>query len=83
MVQAKENVVLTTELTTEIGNVKWFRDGVELVESSKYEIKTKGCLRTLTVKSTEAKDSGSYFCQSADDKLEFKVQVKGKSWKKC
>ncbi|XP_039998756.1 obscurin isoform X7 [Xiphias gladius] len=76
IVQASENIVLTTELTTESGGVKWFRDGVEVKEGGKYEIKKDGCSRTLIVKSTEAKDSGTYSCQTANDKLEFKVQVK-------
>ncbi|KAM8728691.1 obscurin isoform 15-T15 [Acanthopagrus schlegelii] len=76
IVQASENIVLTTELNSESGSVKWFRDGVELKESSKYEMKKDGFSRTLIVKSTESKDSGSYSCQTADDKLEFKVQVK-------
>lgn len=70
---------MTTELTKECGNVKWFRDGVELKEGSKYEMKKEGLSRTLIVKSSESKDSGTYSCQTADDKLEFKVQVKGKS----
>ncbi|XP_055359785.1 obscurin isoform X15 [Betta splendens] len=74
--QAGESTVLTTELTSESGSVTWFRDGVELKEGSKYEMKKEGRLRTLTIKSAEAKDSGSYSCQTADDKLEFKVQVK-------
>lgn len=78
-VQATENIVLTTELTTESSSVKWFRDGVELKDSSKYEMKKDGLSRTLIVKSTESKDSGTYSCQTADDKLEFKVQVKGRS----
>lgn len=60
--------------------MKWFRDGVELKESTKYEIRREGFSRTLIVKSTESKDSGTYSCQTADDKLEFKVQVKGKSF---
>ncbi|XP_050925907.1 obscurin isoform X3 [Lates calcarifer] len=81
VVQASENIVLTTELTTESGSVKWFRDGVEVKESSKYEMKKDGRSRTLIVKSTEAKDSGIYSCQTADDKLEFKVQVKDSALK--
>lgn len=60
--------------------MKWFRDGVELKESTKYEMRREGFSRTLIVKSTESKDSGTYSCQTADDKLEFKVQVKGKSF---
>ncbi|XP_023259573.1 obscurin [Seriola lalandi dorsalis] len=75
-VQASENIVLTILLTTESGSVKWFRDGVEVKESSKYEMKKDSRSRTLIVKSTEAKDSGTYSCQTANDKLEFKVQVK-------
>ncbi|TWW73805.1 Obscurin, partial [Takifugu flavidus] len=38
-VRASENIVLTTELTAENGSVKWFRDGVELKESKKYEMR--------------------------------------------
>ncbi|KAM7400475.1 hypothetical protein PAMA_004929 [Pampus argenteus] len=75
IVQASENIVLTTELT-ESASVKWFRDGVALKESSKYEMKKDGLCHTLIVKSTESKDSGTYSCQTAEDKLEFKVQVK-------
>ncbi|KAL7385983.1 hypothetical protein ABVT39_002583 [Epinephelus coioides] len=81
VVQASEKVVLTTELTSESGSVKWFRDGVELREGSKYEMKKDGLSRTLIVKSTESKDSGIYTCQTADDKLEFKVQVKDSALK--
>lgn len=78
-VKTSENIVLTTELTTESGSVRWFKDGVEVKESSKYEMKKEGCSCTLIVKSTEAKDGGAYSCQTANDKLEFKVQVKGRS----
>ncbi|KAE8290817.1 Obscurin [Larimichthys crocea] len=80
-VQAGENIVLTTELTAESGSVKWFRDGVEVKESSKYEMKKDGLSRTLIVKSSGSKDSGKYSCQTADDKLEFKVQVKDSALK--
>ncbi|XP_068593691.1 obscurin isoform X3 [Cebidichthys violaceus] len=81
VVQASEKVVLTTELTTESGSVRWFRDGAELKEGSKYEMKKEGLSRTLVVKSSESKDSGTYSCQTADDKLDFKVQVKDSALK--
>ncbi|XP_047188258.1 obscurin isoform X15 [Scophthalmus maximus] len=81
VVQASENIVLTTLLTTDSGNVKWFRDGVEVKEGSKYEMKKEGRSRTLTVKSSETKDSGTYSCQTANDNLEFKVQVKDSALK--
>ncbi|XP_058481105.1 obscurin [Solea solea] len=80
-VQASELIVLTTELTTESGSVKWYRDGVEVKEGNKYEMKKDGRSRSLIVKSTESKDSGTYTCQTADDKLDFKVQVKDSALK--
>ncbi|KAM9322751.1 LOW QUALITY PROTEIN: obscurin [Pholidichthys leucotaenia] len=81
IVQAGESIVLTTELNTESGSVKWFRDGVELKESSKYNMKKDGLSHTLIVKSAENKDSGTYSCKTADDKLEFKVEVKDSALK--
>lgn len=79
VVNVSENVNLTTELTAEGGGVKWFRDGVELKECAKYELRKQGSSRTLIVKAADVKDSGTYSCHTADDKVEFKVQVKGKS----
>ena len=76
-VEASEKVVLTAELTSESASITWFRDGVQLNEGSKYDMKKVGLSRTLVVKSTESKDSGTYSCHTADDKIEFKVQVKG------
>ncbi|XP_049602922.1 obscurin isoform X7 [Syngnathus scovelli] len=78
VIQAGEHIVLTSELSAESSgsNVSWFKDGAELIQSTKYQIKKDGLSRTLIVTSTESKDSGVYSCQTADDKLEFKVQVK-------
>ncbi|CAM4723722.1 unnamed protein product [Leuciscus chuanchicus] len=76
MVESKEKVVLKTEVMSESCSVKWFRDGVELKDGSKYEMKQEGRSRVLIVKSSESKDNGTYSCQTADDKVEFKVQVK-------
>lgn len=76
--EASENIVLATELTAQSGSVRWFRDEVELKEGGKYEMKRDGLSRTLTVKCSDAKDSGTYSCQTSDDKVEFKVQVQGK-----
>ncbi|CAN9502812.1 unnamed protein product [Ophioblennius macclurei] len=74
-VEASESIVLTAEVMAESATVRWFRDGVELKQGSKYEMKKDGCSRTLVVKSSESKDGGWYCCQTADDKLDFKVQV--------
>lgn len=81
IIQAGEQIVLTSELTSESSSsgVRWFKDDVELKESSKYQMKKDGISCTLIVTSTESKDSGVYSCRTADDELQFKVQVKGKS----
>lgn len=75
--QETENIVLTTVTTTENANVSWFRDGVELKEGNKYEMKREGLSHVLIVKSSEAKDTATYTCQTAEDKMEFQVQIKG------
>lgn len=77
--QETENIVLTTEVTIEHANVSWFRDGIELKEGNKYEMKREGLSHVLIVKSSEAKDTGTYVCQTAEDKMEFQVQIKGKN----
>ncbi|RVE61721.1 hypothetical protein OJAV_G00176100 [Oryzias javanicus] len=75
IVEASESIVLSTELSAESGSVRWFRDEVELKEGGKYEMRKDGLSRTLTVKCSETKDSGTYSCQTSGDKVEFKVQV--------
>ncbi|XP_041100614.1 obscurin isoform X15 [Polyodon spathula] len=76
MVQESETVTLATEVTIDSATVRWFKDSVELKEGKKYEIKKQGMARLLVVKSAESKDSGTYTCETAGDKQDFKVQVK-------
>ncbi|XP_010016327.1 PREDICTED: obscurin-like, partial [Nestor notabilis] len=76
IVQEYENITLTTSVTPETTAVRWFKDGTEIKASKKYEIKSEGASRTLTVKLAENTDSAMYTCQTKSDKQEFKVQVK-------
>ncbi|MGH0172362.1 UNVERIFIED_CONTAM: hypothetical protein FKN15_002661 [Acipenser sinensis] len=75
-VQESETVTLASEVTVDSAAVRWFKDSVELKEGKKYEIKKQGLARLLVVKSAESKDSGTYTCETAGDKQDFKVQVK-------
>lgn len=77
-VQETENITLTTVVTTENANVSWFRDGIQLKEGDKYNMKKEGLSHVLIIKSSEAKDRGTYMCHTAEDKMEFQVQIKGK-----
>uniref|UniRef100_A0AAR2J6N9 Obscurin, cytoskeletal calmodulin and titin-interacting RhoGEF b n=1 Tax=Pygocentrus nattereri TaxID=42514 RepID=A0AAR2J6N9_PYGNA len=76
VVQETENILLTSEVTSENANVSWFRDGVQLKDGNRYEMKKDGLSCVLIVKSSEAKDSGTYICQVDNDNMEFKVNVK-------
>jgi len=77
IVQEHESITLTTSVTPETAAVKWFKDGTEIKASKKYEIKSEGASRTLTVNLAESTDTAVYICQTKNDKQEFKVQVKG------
>ncbi|XP_010132076.1 PREDICTED: obscurin-like, partial [Buceros rhinoceros silvestris] len=76
IVQEHESITLTTSVTPETAAVKWFKDGTEIKASKKYEIKSEGASRTLTVNLAESADTAVYTCQTKSDKQEFKVQVK-------
>ncbi|KAL6489202.1 hypothetical protein MHYP_G00029430 [Metynnis hypsauchen] len=76
VVQEMEKIILTSEVTSENANVSWFRDGVQLKDGDRYEMKNDGLSCVLIVKSSEAKDSGTYICQVNNDNVEFKVDVK-------
>ncbi|XP_010118188.1 PREDICTED: obscurin-like, partial [Chlamydotis macqueenii] len=76
IVQEHESITLTTSVTPETAPVKWFKDGTEIKASKKYEIKSEGASRTLTVNLAESTDTAVYTCQTKNDKQEFKVQVK-------
>ncbi|GAB0185061.1 obscurin [Grus japonensis] len=76
IVQEYESITLSTSVTPETAAVKWFKDGTEIKASKKYEIKSEGASRTLTVNLAESTDTAVYTCQTKSDKQEFKVQVK-------
>uniref|UniRef100_A0A669QKL3 Obscurin n=1 Tax=Phasianus colchicus TaxID=9054 RepID=A0A669QKL3_PHACC len=77
VVQEHESITLITSVTPETAVVKWYKDGREIKASKKYEIKSDGASRTLTVNLAESTDTAVYACQTKNDKQEFKVEVKG------
>uniref|UniRef100_A0A669QNP8 Obscurin n=1 Tax=Phasianus colchicus TaxID=9054 RepID=A0A669QNP8_PHACC len=76
VVQEHESITLITSVTPETAVVKWYKDGREIKASKKYEIKSDGASRTLTVNLAESTDTAVYACQTKNDKQEFKVEVK-------
>nr|XP_014350231.1 PREDICTED: obscurin isoform X4 [Latimeria chalumnae] len=75
-VQEKEDIILVTTVAPQTAVVRWLRDGMELKQGKKYEVRSEGSSRTLVVKSSESKDSGVYICETNGDKQEFRVKVK-------
>ncbi|OCT75409.1 hypothetical protein XELAEV_18030588mg [Xenopus laevis] len=76
LVQEDEDIILKTSVQPENTEVRWFKDGKELMATKKYQISAEGATRTLVVKVAESKDSANYSCTTNNDKQEFKVQVK-------
>uniref|UniRef100_H3A8L4 Obscurin, cytoskeletal calmodulin and titin-interacting RhoGEF n=1 Tax=Latimeria chalumnae TaxID=7897 RepID=H3A8L4_LATCH len=75
-VQEKEDIILVTTVAPQTAVVRWLRDGMELKQGKKYEVRSEGSSRTLVVKSSESKDSGVYICETNGDKQEFRVKKK-------
>uniref|UniRef100_G1KFT9 Obscurin, cytoskeletal calmodulin and titin-interacting RhoGEF n=1 Tax=Anolis carolinensis TaxID=28377 RepID=G1KFT9_ANOCA len=75
VVQEQKSVVLSTSVVPDNVEVKWFKDGIEIKDNKKYEMKKDGASRTLTVKQADVKDIGVYTCETKSDKQQFQVQV--------
>ncbi|XP_069473049.1 obscurin-like protein 1 isoform X2 [Ambystoma mexicanum] len=68
-------VVLECEVSSADADVRWFKDGQQLVAGDPIYIQEDGRTRKLVISSTCCSDSGTYTCDAADDKLSFTVNV--------
>lgn len=59
--------------------VKWFKDGKQLISSRTIYSEVKGNTRQLVIEKVERSDAGEYTCEAGGDKLVFKVSVSGKT----
>ncbi|XP_062979003.1 obscurin [Elgaria multicarinata webbii] len=75
VVQEAKSIILSTSVVPDNAEVKWFKDGAEIKDEKKYEIRKEGATRTLTVKHAEVKDAAVYTCETKSDKQQFQVQV--------
>ncbi|KAJ8403432.1 hypothetical protein AAFF_G00352040 [Aldrovandia affinis] len=69
-------IVLHCELSDPTSKVFWYKDGIQLLPQSGVEIQSEGTMRTLVIQSSEFSSSGAYSCKTADDIIEFYVDVK-------
>ncbi|XP_038646091.1 obscurin-like protein 1a isoform X2 [Scyliorhinus canicula] len=70
-----ETIAMTCQLSRSDVQVRWYRDGTELLPNDKIRIESRGLTRELMIFDSEPGDSGQYVCDAGDDKLTFKVTV--------
>nr|DBA25321.1 TPA: hypothetical protein GDO54_012866 [Pyxicephalus adspersus] len=61
-------ITLTCELGQAKGDVVWKRNGEEVKAGKRFEIRSDGTKRGLTISQLRAEDGGEYSCESRDDK---------------
>lgn len=65
------------ELSRANGIAKWYKDGENIVENERFYFEEEGTFRSLVIMNAELTDSGKYVCDVRDDKIVFRVTVKG------
>ncbi|XP_066519296.1 obscurin-like protein 1a [Hoplias malabaricus] len=69
-------VVLHCELTRPDVTARWFKDGVEVLQSENVTIQAEGTMRRLIIRSAQLSDAGTYMCHAGDNNTSFSVYVK-------
>uniref|UniRef100_A0A672L8P7 Ig-like domain-containing protein n=1 Tax=Sinocyclocheilus grahami TaxID=75366 RepID=A0A672L8P7_SINGR len=76
-VSASQKATLSCEVSDLKTDVKWFKDGKQLSSSKTVHMDSKGKSRQLVLENVEKKNAGEYTCEVGNEKLLFKIQVKG------
>ncbi|XP_034467642.1 obscurin-like protein 1a [Hippoglossus hippoglossus] len=69
-------VVLLCHVSREDADVKWYKDGHEIVPGDNITLQTEGTVRRLIIRSADTSDAGSYTCQAGNNSMEFTVNVR-------
>ncbi|XP_062048616.1 obscurin-like protein 1 isoform X2 [Lepus europaeus] len=70
-----ERVVLTCELCRPWAEVRWTKDGEEVVESPALLLQKEDTVRRLVLPAVQLEDSGEYRCEIDDESASFTVTV--------
>uniref|UniRef100_A0A2K6ER01 Obscurin-like protein 1 n=1 Tax=Propithecus coquereli TaxID=379532 RepID=A0A2K6ER01_PROCO len=70
-----ERVVLTCELFRPWAEVRWTKDGEEVVESPALLLQKEDTVRRLVLPAVQLEDSGEYLCEIDDESASFTVTV--------
>ncbi|XP_028616553.1 obscurin-like protein 1 isoform X2 [Grammomys surdaster] len=71
----QERVVLTCELCRPWAEVRWTKDGEEVVESPALLLEKEETIRRLVLPSVQLEDSGEYLCEIHDESASFTITV--------
>ncbi|XP_067890883.1 obscurin-like protein 1 isoform X3 [Heterodontus francisci] len=74
-IAALEPIVLCCELSRPDVQVRWCKDGEEVIPSDRVAVQSFGQVRRLIVQSARPSDSGQYACDAAEDVMTFSVNV--------
>lgn len=78
-IEAGGTIVLQCEISDSSGEVRWFKDGKQILTQSGVDFHSEGCIRRLAIESAVLSHSGVYRCTTKDDIIEFQVEIKGES----
>uniref|UniRef100_A0A2K5JRD8 Obscurin-like protein 1 n=1 Tax=Colobus angolensis palliatus TaxID=336983 RepID=A0A2K5JRD8_COLAP len=70
-----ERVVLTCELCRPWAEVRWTKDGEEVVESPALLLQKEDTVRRLVLPAVQLEDSGEYLCEIDDESASFTLTV--------
>ncbi|XP_004638231.1 obscurin-like protein 1 isoform X3 [Octodon degus] len=70
-----ERVVLTCELCRPWAEVRWIKDGEEVVESPALLLQKEDTVRRLVLPAVQLEDSGEYLCEIENESASFTVTV--------
>lgn len=69
--------MLKCELSKSSAEVKWFKDGTEIIPSKNILIKADGKKRILILRKAEKANIGEYVCDCGSDKTTAKLNIEG------
>uniref|UniRef100_A0A8C6U010 Obscurin like cytoskeletal adaptor 1a n=1 Tax=Neogobius melanostomus TaxID=47308 RepID=A0A8C6U010_9GOBI len=76
---ASERLELCCEISKADATVVWYRDGLEVEETSNLVLEVDGAKRRLVIPVPTPDDTGEYVCDTEDDSVAFQVTITGRS----
>lgn len=74
-----QKATLSCDVSDSKTEVKWYKDGKQLVSSRAIYSETKANTRQLVIEKVEKSDAGEYTCEAGGDKMVFKIFVSGRT----